>query len=305
MRELVRHVGSVHNLVIFEAVARRLSFSHAADELGLTQPAVSQAIRRLETAMGTRLIQRRHRSLALTDAGSRLYADVADGFSRILATVRQIGRAARSEHVTLLVSTAFATWWLVPRLAEFRVLYPQVDLRVETLDKDVDIAAEATSLAVRRGEGDWPGYRSALITPERISAVASPALCARVSSHPDIRALLGLPLIHLDEPHRYRPSWADYFAHFGVPFRDRGDGLRLNDYALVLQAAMAGEGVAIGWQHICERPMAQGLLMPVGPWEWSSGAGFHLVWSDATPLTPAAALVRDWILAQGEPGRPS
>ncbi len=302
MRELLRHVGSVHNLVIFEAVARLSSFSRAATELGLTQPAVSQAIRRLESAIGTRLFHRNHRAIALTDSGNRLYADVADGFSRILATARQIGRAAQSEHVTLLVSTAFATWWMVPRLAEFRALHPAVDLRLETLDKDVEIAAEATSLAIRRGDGTWSGYQSALLTPERITAVASPSFLQRHGPIRDLKTLATLPLIYLDEPHRYRPSWREFFEHFGVPFRDRGDGLRLNDYALVLQAAMAGEGIAIGWQHICERPIAQGVLSSLGNWTYTSSAGFYLVWSSATALTPATALVRDWILGHRDIG---
>jgi DNA-binding transcriptional LysR family regulator len=304
MRDLLRHVGSAHNLVVFEAAARLGSFSKAAEELGLTQPAVSQAVRRLETAIGTRLFQRSHRAITLTDSGDRLYADVADGFTRILATARQIRRAAHGEHATLIVSTAFATWWMVPRLAAFRARHPHVDLRLETRDKDVDIAAEATTLAVRRGTPDWPGYQSAPITSERLMTVASPKLLASRPRPASIRDLLDFPLVHLDEPHRIRPSLADFFQNFGVRFRDGGDGLRLNDYALVLQAAMAGEGLALGWAHICELPIEQGLLAQVGPWTWETGERFHLVWSATTPLTENARLVRDWILTTPQrPGR--
>jgi DNA-binding transcriptional LysR family regulator len=297
MRELERHIGSVHNLVIFESAARLRSFSRAADELGVTQPAVSQAVRRLEAAIGARLFQRSHRLVALTDAGERLFEDVSDGFSRILATARQIGRVSRPDHVTLLVSTAFATWWMVPRFAEFRPRYPGFDLRLETLDKDLEIAAEATSLAVRRGAGRWPGYASALIAREHLVAVASPALLSRTGELTTIRDLMELPLIHLEEPYRYRPGWPQFFAHFGADFRDNGEGLRLNDYALVLQAAMAGEGFALGWMHICERPISQRLLCAIGPWSWSTGDGFHLVWSDSIAISPHTALVREWIIA--------
>lgn len=297
MRELERHVGSVHNLVLFEAAARLASFSAAAEELGVTQPAVSQAVRRLEAAIGARLFRRGHRSITLTAAGERLYGDVADGFTRILATARQIGRTARPDHVTLLVSTAFATWWMVPRLAEFRTRHPRVDLRLETLDKDLEIAAEATSLAVRRGDGHWPGYESALIAPERLLAVASPGFLARHGMPSTPRALASLPLIHLEEPHRYRPGWPDFFRSLGVDYRDLGEGLRLNDYALVLQAAMAGEGVALGWAHVCERPLQQGLLAGIGPWQWDTGQGFHLVWAAGVEMSPHARLARDWILA--------
>lgn len=303
MRALEQHVGSVHNLVVFEAAARNRSFSKAAEELGVTQPAVSQAVQRMEVAVGARLFQRSHRAVTLTDAGERLYQDVADGFARILLTARQIHRAARPDHVTLLTSTAFATWWMVPRLADFRIRYPQVDLRLETLDKDVEIAAHATSLAVRRGDGQWPGYRSALIAPEYLNAVASPSFLARCGTVKDLDSLRFLPLIHLDEPHRYRPGWSAYFAQFKILYRDTGEGLRLNDYALVLQAAMAGEGVALGWQHICERPMAQGILKPVGPWGWPTGDGFHVIWSASESMSEHARLVLDWVIAQARVGR--
>ena len=296
MRELERYVGSVHNLVLFESAARLSSFSRAADELGVTQPAVSQGVRRLEAAIGTRLFRRSHRLVALTDAGERLFEDVRDGFSRIVATARQIGRVSRPDHVTLLVSTAFATWWMVPRLAEFRTRHPGVDLRLETLDKDLEIAAEATSVAVRRGDGRWPAYASALIAREQLVAVASPLLLSRMGELRAIRDLMELPLIHLEEPHRYRPGWREFFAHFGADFRDNGEGLRLNDYALVLQAAMAGEGVALGWMHICERPISQGLLREVQPWSWQTGDGFYLVWSQSVAISPHAELLRDWII---------
>jgi DNA-binding transcriptional LysR family regulator len=298
MRELIRRVGSAHNLVVFEAAARLGSFSDAAKELGLTQPAVSQAIRRLESAIGTPLFRRGHRAVQLNDSGDSLYADVADGFTRILSTVRRIERSTQAAHATLLLSTAFATWWMVPRLAAFRSRYPQVDLRLETRDRDVEFPFEPTHLAVRRGRGHWSGYQSALIASENIVAVASPKLLGRHPPLKDIRGLLSLPLIHLDEPHRIRPGWTDFLRHFGVRYRDTGEGLRLNDYALVLQAAMAGEGVAIGWKHICELPIAQGLLAPAGKWSWNTDEGFHLVWSAAVPLSPNAALVRDWILTQ-------
>lgn len=298
MPNIERQLGPAHNLVVFEAAARHLSFSRAAQELSVTQPAVSQALRRLEAAVGARLFVRGHRKVALTDAGERLYLDVSDGFARILATARQIGRAAGSDQVTLLVSTAFATWWMVPHLQDFHARHPGIDLRLETVTRDIEIASEATTLAVRRGTGTWPGYRAALIAPERLRAVASPALLARLPPLTTLAEVAAQALVHLEEPHRPRPGWAAFFERFGVAFHDREDGLRLNDYALVLQAAMAGEGIVLGWEHLCRRPLDQGLIVPVGPWEWETGAGFWLVWSGRVPLSDRAALTRDWILAQ-------
>ena len=103
------------------------------------------------------------------------------------------------------------------------------------------------------------------------------------------------PLITLEEPFRTRPSWRDWFANFGVDYRDSGAGLRLNDYALVLQATMAGEGVALGYAHVTTGLIAQGLLTPLGGWEYMTGQGYHLVWSNRSELSVNAAIVRDWI----------
>ena len=254
----------------------------------------------MEEAIGTRLFMRRHRGIALTDAGERLYRDVSDGFQRILATARQIGRGTAGDHVTLLVSTAFATWWMVPHLQEFHARNPGLDLRLETVNRDIEIASPATTLAVRRGDGNWTGYHAARIAPERLQAVGSPALLRRLPPIKTLADLAALQLVHLDEPHRYRPTWTSFFRHFGVSYPERGDGLRLNDYALVLQAAMAGEGIVLGWDHVCRLPIRQGLIMPVGPWCWETGAGFYLVWSEREALSERAALTRNWILSKAE-----
>lgn len=298
MRDLLRSVGSLHHLAVFEAAARLGSFTKAASELNVSQPAVSQAVRRLEESIGMPLFRRGHRSIELTDAGALLYHDVSESFSRVLSTVRHLGRLARSGHVTLSVSTAFANYWMVPRLQDFRARHPGVDLRLQTTDKELDLAQEGISLGVRRGEGDWKGYASALIAPEVLTAVASPGFLAR---HPPIASLAALkqaPIIHLEEPYRVRLSWRDWFKALGQDYRDEGEGLRLNDYALVLQAAMAGEGIAMGYGHVIEPLIEKRLLSKIGSWEHRTGMGFFLIWSERSKLSPAAGHVKDWILGQ-------
>jgi DNA-binding transcriptional LysR family regulator len=298
MRELLKQIGSLHHLTAFEAAARHGSFTRAAEELNVSQPAISQSIRRLEAAIGVPLFQRGHRSITLTDAGELLVHDVAEGFQRILSTVRHLNRLGETDHVTLSVSTAFANYWMVPRLQDFHDQHPAVDLRLQTTDKELDLAQEGISLGVRRGRGDWRGYESALIAAERLVVVASPAWIARHGPVPDPATLSNLPLIHLEEPYRDRPSWSDWFKAHGIAYRDIGGGLRLNDYALVLQAAMAGEGAAMGYHHVLGSLLEQGLLMRLGAWEHMTGLGYHLVWSARTPLSGNAGAVRDWVLDQ-------
>ncbi len=301
MRELHDLVHSPHHLLVFEAAARHSSFTRAAQELNVSQPAVSLAIRQLETTLGARLFARGHRSVSLTEAGEILYHDVSSGFARILETARALRRQGHQSHVTLSVSTAFATYWMVPRLAKFHLLHNDIDLRLQTTDKDLDLAQEGVSLGVRRGYGDWRGYASALIAEEELIPVASPRFA---EAHPEISSLEALAthrLIHLDEPYRPRPTWKDWFAAMNVAYHDRGEGLRLNDYALVIQTAMAGEGIAMGWRHVTRTLLEQKLLVQIGSWSWKSQAGFFLIWSSDTELSPQAEVVRRWLIetAQG------
>ncbi|NVK30170.1 MAG: LysR family transcriptional regulator [Gammaproteobacteria bacterium] len=296
MKELYHHVENLNYLAIFEASARLLSFTRAAEELGISQPAVSQAVRKLEQNLGLRLFMRHHRRLALTDAGERLADTVSQSLGRILNTVESITHIAHAKHVTLAVSTAFANYWLVPRLQRFHQRYPEVDLRLQTTDKDLDLAVEGISLGVRRGKGVWSGYQSTSIARESICVVASPQFIAKHGTPSSIEQLATMNLIHLEEPHRERPKWADWFASFGYHYVDRGDGLRLNDYALVLQATMAGEGLAMGYRHVLDALFAQKLIEPVGGWRWLTGYEYFLVWSAQSKLSPDAAYVRDWIV---------
>jgi DNA-binding transcriptional LysR family regulator len=296
MRELLKSIESLHHLSAFEASARLGSFTNAAKEMGVSQPAISQSVRKLEDAIGTKLFHRRHRIITLTDAGELLKNDVSQGFERILATVKYLQSQRRGRHVTLSVSTAFANYWMVPRLQDFHDQHPHIDLRMQTTDKDLDLAQEVISLGVWRGDGNWAGYECALIAKESLMAVASPAWIENHAPIDSLDALKDAQLINLEEPYRERPTWADFFQHFGVKYQDVGQGLRLNDYALVLQAVMASQGVSLGWEQVTRHLIDVGLLAQIGPWAWDSGKGFYLVWSQNSDLSDDAKAVRDWIV---------
>ena len=191
---------------------------------------------------------------------------------------------------------AFANYWIVPRLADFYSRHRNIDLRLQTTDKELDLATEGLSLCARRGNGHWSGYGSALLTAERLRPVAAPRFIGRHGEPRSLAELAQARLIHLEEPYRPRPTWHDWFAAHTTPFHDDDKGLRLNDYALVVQAAMAGEGIALGWAQIVEQLVAQGLLVWIGPWEHVTAARFYLVWPKTMELSPDAKAVRDWIL---------
>lgn len=301
MQELWKSLSSPRHLVVFEAAARHGSFTRAAAELNVQQPAVSASLRQLEDSLGVALFIRGHRKVVLTAAGERLLADVTRAFDLLAHSAASIQQFARPDYVTLNASTAFNNYWMMPRLAAFNAQHPEIELRLQSSDREPDIDAENISLAVRRGSGDWAGCASALIAEEVIYPVASPRSMAAAKGLRSLTGLLHQRLIQLEEPVRERPTWADWFAHFGIRDTLPKGGLRLNDYALVIQAAMASEGFAFGWKHLTDRLIEQGLLAGRPDWSWRTGKGFYLVWSTRHPLTPEAEAVRDWILTDCPP----
>ena len=297
MQELWRLVTSPRHLAVFEAAARLSSFTRAAQEMNVQQPAVSAAIRQLEESMGVDLFSRGHRKVELTAAGARFFADVSRALGAVQSSAVAVSGASRAAHVTLNASSAFTYYWMMPRLRDLRKTHPDIDLRLQSSDREPDIDGEGIDLGVRRGRGVWPGCEAALIAPEVIYPVASPRVMAAARNLRVVPNLLHERLIHLEEPIRERPTWAQWFAHHGIGRAELSGGLRLNDYALVLQAAIAGEGFSFGWDHIVGPLIGQGVLAGRRDWAWETGEGFYLVWSARKPLGAQAQAVRDWVLA--------
>ncbi len=295
MRELWKLVRSPRHLIVFETASRLGSFTRAAEELAVRQPAVSASIKQLEEALGVQLFKRGHRKVQLTGHGLRLYADVSKALESLYASALSISNTRQNAHVTLNASSAFAYYWMMPRLNHLHEVSPDIDLRLQSSDREPDIDAEGISLAIRRGDGNWPGCHAALIANEVIFPVAS-ARVMQAAKLRNIASMLQQRLVHLEEPIRERPTWAQWFEHFDMQKQQINAGLRLNDYALVLQAAIAGEGFAFGWQHVTRPLIDQGLLAAKEDWAWHTGLGFYLVWSKQNPLSPKAIQVRDWII---------
>jgi DNA-binding transcriptional LysR family regulator len=289
----------VRPMVVFEAAGRHGSFTAAGRELGMSQAAVSYAVQALERQLGVALFRRRHRRVELTAAGERFHADVTLGLGHIRKSAEQLTASIGRNHVTLSVSTAFATLWMAPRLARARAALPGIDLRLHASDRDLDIVAEGFPLGVRGGDPAlWPDYASAPLAREEIVAVAAPEWLER---HGPIAQPADLPpgaLIHLDEPHRPAARWEDWLKSAGVSLRPLAGGFRANEYVTVVQAALDGEGVALGWLHLVEGLIAAGRLVPVTRHRLDTGQFFHVVWPRAHALSENAERVRDWLLSE-------
>lgn len=297
LRQLLPSAG---NLIVLEAAGRHASFTKAAKELSMTQAAVSYAIRSLETQLGTPLFTRAHRAVALTEAGRRFHADVTLGLSHIRKSAEDIRARGRANSVTLAASTAFASMWMLPRLHRLRDDLPDIDLRIQTADRDLDIRTESIELGVRGGRPeDWPDYDSALIALEVIEAVASASYLQKHGMPESVAELTHHRLIHLEEPSRSACDWQQWLASAGVNGPAANRGLAINDYVLVIQAVMEGQGIALSWRHLTGRLIETGLLQRVTGHRLETGAAFHVIWPKGRPLSRQAELVLNWLTKQG------
>lgn len=292
MRPLRRLAPNLSVFYAFEAAARLGGFARAAAELGVTQSAVSQSVRALEDALGVALFDRVGRRVRLTEAGCRLQSEASLALSRLEAAALSLGP---STSVVFSGSTAFVAWWLAPRLGRLNAAHPDLDLRLATTDRDVDLGEAGAALGVRFGDGAFAGYESRLLAEEVVFPICAPGLFSGPGQGArDKEAWTRLPLIHLEEPHRPAFDWRDWERAQNTPHR--AGGLRINDYALVLQAALEGQGVAIGWAHLVDPLIAQGRLAPASAHQVRTGLGFHLV-HRPEPLSPAVAALRDWMIS--------
>lgn len=297
MRKFWKHLQSPRNLIIFDSAARLGSFTKAAAELNMQQPSVSAAIRQLEDALNVKLFVRGHRSISLTSAGSRLFSDVSKSLDEIEASINAVRQMGRDEHITLSSSSAFSYHWMMPRLQDLHEKHPSIDLRLQISDREPDLDFENISLGIRLGNGNWPQFNVVKLADEIIYPVASPRVMAAARNLKSIPNLLHERLIHLEEPVRERPTWSQWFSHHGIHDRDVVAGLRLNDYALVLQAAISDEGFSFGWDHIVTPLIERKLLVAKRDWAWTTGNGIYLVWSKRRSLSDDAMRVRDWIIS--------
>jgi DNA-binding transcriptional LysR family regulator len=298
MRSLRHLLPSAGNLIVFEAAGRLSSFTAAGRELGMTQAAVSYAIRGLEEQLGAKLFQRRHRHVVLTEAGSRFLADVTLGLSHIRKSAEELKARAGGGHVTLSASTAFASFWMMPRLQQLRQDLAGIDLRIQTADRDLDLIAEDIPLGIRGGTADdWPDYDLLPIAEEEIYAVAGPAYVRRHGLPATPAEITLHQLIHLEEPFRPAANWHEWFQSAGINGAVAKRGLSINDYVLVIQAVMAGEGIALGWRHLTDRLVESGLLVKVSDHVLKTGAAFYVASARNRRLGDSARKVRDWLVA--------
>lgn len=282
------------SLRAFEAAARLLSFKRAAEDLGVTPTAVSHQIRLLEDVLGSRLFERRPRQVALTAAGRDLFPPVRDAFAAMSEAVARIRGVEPARAITLSATTAFTAKWLVPRLASFGRAIPGVNLRLHASDDVVDLHGGMADAAIRYGQAPFPGLVSVPLFEERFAPICSPRLDIR--SPEDLRraTLLHSEWRQIDER---TLSWRRWCEAAGLTDFDTAAGPTFTDDSQLIQAAVAGQGIALLSPVLVHDELANGLLaQPFGP--TLRGHGYHLVHTGAGEHAEEVAVLERWLLGE-------
>jgi LysR family glycine cleavage system transcriptional activator len=274
----------------------------AAAELTVTPGAVSQQIALLEDRIGTRLFQRRTRSLELTEAGRAYFSPIRAAFRQIEEATRRVTAISESRVLTLSAPPAFATTWLVPRLGDFRS-HADVDLRVVTSRVLADFEADGIDVAIRHGLGRWKGLRADRIAGVRLIPVCSKALLRERPRLTRAEDLAQLPLLH-DAQRRDWPLWFQAHGVHPIP-KEALSGPSLDDQILLIQAAISGQGVALVTEVLARPELARRKLVKVIDLAWPQEFAYWLVYPAANTDQPKIAAFREWVLAQSAPAKPS
>jgi LysR family transcriptional regulator, glycine cleavage system transcriptional activator len=293
---MLRRLPPLNGLKAFEAAARYESFTRAAEELCVTQGAVSHQVKALEGVLGLKLFIRERQRLIITEAGRDYLAVVRDAFDRIAVGTERLVQRQTSGVLTVSTSPDFAAKWLVHRLGRFAETHPDIDLRISATMHHVDFAREDVDLAVRHGDGNWPGLEVVRLCFERLFPVCSPKLMSgrhRLGKPAD---LLKFPLLHLDD----RTNWLRWLEAAGVTGVDVSHGPVLNRASMLIDAAIDGQGVALARTALAASDLINGRLVRPFPQALPLSKGYWIVCPKATSALPKIALFRDWLLAEAD-----
>ncbi|APZ55325.1 transcriptional regulator (plasmid) [Salipiger abyssi] len=288
-----RFLPSIKLLLAFDAVVRHGSVTAAAEELSLTQSTVSRLILSLEEQLGRELFLRQRRRLIPNAAALSYQRDVARALDMVQRASMAVVANPEGGTLSLAVLPTFATRWLGPRLGDFLKRHPGIALNMSTRIARFDFEVEIFDAAIYFGAADWPGANHLKLFDERATACVSPGFAAahRLESVDDLR---DLPMLHLES----RPNaWADWFeGQGGAPCQ--GGGMLMDQFSMMIQAAISGLGVALLPDYLAQIEIAEGRLVPVLRQAVPIRGAYWLVWPEAKTADAPLMAFRSWLAAE-------
>jgi LysR family glycine cleavage system transcriptional activator len=284
----------LNNLKAFDAAARHESFTRAAEELCVTQGAVSQQVKALEAALGIKLFNRERQRLIITEAGRYYLTIVRDALDRIALGTEKLLQRQSAGVLTVSTSPDFAAKWLVHRLGNFAEAHSDIDLRVSATMHHVDFAREDVDMAVRHGDGNWPGLDTVQLSAEQLFAVCSPKLLSGRRKLGKPADILNFPLIHLDS----REDWTKWLRVAGIGDDNIRHGPVLNRASMVIDAAINGQGIALARTTLAAWDLLNGRLVRPFAEALRLSKTYWIVCPKAVSNIPKVATFRNWVLAE-------
>ncbi|HDU8625617.1 TPA: transcriptional regulator GcvA [Morganella morganii] len=290
-----KRLPPLNALRVFDAAARHLSFTKAAEELFVTQAAVSHQMKSLEDFLGLKLFRRRNRSLLLTEEGQSYYLDIKEIFSAINDATRKLQARSAKGALTVSLSPSFAIQWLVPRLSGFHQAYPGIDVRIQAVDREEDKLADDVDVAIFYGRGNWPGLRTDRLYAEYLIPVCALSLMTGERPLKTLTDLSYHTLLHDSS----RRDWQAYIRQADLQQQvNVQHGPIFSHSAMVIQAAVHGQGVALVNNVMAKNELDAGRLVCPFKDILVSKNAFYLVCQDSQADSGKIAAFRQWIMAQ-------
>ncbi|RMD64805.1 MAG: transcriptional regulator GcvA [Alphaproteobacteria bacterium] len=295
---MARHLPPLNALRAFEAAARHLSFTKAAEELHVTQAAISHQVRALEEVLGVTLFRRFNRRLMLSDAGQQYLPQLSEAFDQIDAATQRL--RSEEDHGILKVSVAnsFAAKWLLPRMPRFYERHPDLDVQISASDRLTDFTREDIDMGIRYGRGHYPGLHVEMLMDDLVLPVCSPRLLEGPRPLRTPADLRYHTLLHDEVAQSGFPDWRQWLIEAGVTGVNPDRGPRYSHASLVIQAAIDGQGVALTRTSLVSLDIEAGrLISPFGP-ILSSNFACYVVAPPSHVGRPKVKAFRDWLFAQ-------
>lgn len=293
---MIARLTRLNALRAFEATARLGSYVSAANELAVTPAAVGQQVRMLEEHFGSALFARQGKKLVLTDAARAVLPDIQDAFDRLAQATNRLRETRRADLVTITLPPSL-TKWLIPRIESFGMAHPEVDLRLEPTDRLADLLREDITLAIRYGTGRYPGLDATLLMADEVFPVCSPSLLTRMRKLREPDDLAHFKLIHDTsmDAHTSFPTWTTWLKAAGARKVDARRGLRVNSPIMALQAAIDGQGVALGRSVTAADDLREGRIIRPFRLACATGYSYYMLYPAGLTLSQAASAFCRWL----------
>jgi len=291
-----RRLPPLNAIRAFEAAARHLSFTRAADELNVTPAAISHQVKGLEDWFGIKLFQRRNREILMTEPGQLLLPGVRDALDLLESSVQRITSNDGGNELRVTCMPSFASKWLIPRLAHFRERHPEIDVLLSTGEGLVDLEVEPFDIGIRSGGGNYPGLSIHRLFDDTVFPVCSPALLNGPSPLRRPDDLARHTLLHDDYP----SGWAEWLVAAGVSGVDAKKGPMFDNSAMLLQAAVEGMGVAMARHVLAFEDLQAGRLIRPFPITLASNFAYFLVHLPRVAEQAKIAAFRNWVIEEAQ-----